>query len=223
MANTPATSASLITLTNPRAAASEAYRTLRTNLEFMALSREWRALVVTSPAAGEGKSTVLANLAVTLAQGGHSVAMVDADMRRPGLHTLFGLSNERGLSTTLLDKALHAAPPLLETGVPNLRLLPAGPTPPNPAELLASPAMGLLLEALKQQAEIVLCDAPPVVLVTDAAILGARTDGVLLVLRAGKTKREQAARARTLLEQVGARLIGTTLTDARVDSDLGGY
>ncbi|MBA3531995.1 MAG: CpsD/CapB family tyrosine-protein kinase [Ardenticatenales bacterium] len=217
------TQPALVTLTDPRSAVSEAYRTLRTNLEFTAMSSALRALVVTTPGAGEGKSTTLANLAVTMAQGGRTVILVDADLRRPAQHTIFGSANERGLSTTLLDDAGIQNPPLLDTSVPGLRLLPAGPTPPNPAELLASPRMLQLIETLKDMADLVLFDAPPVVPVTDAAILGARTDGVLLVLQAGKSKREHAARARTLLEQVGARIIGTALTNARVDSELGGY
>ncbi|HEX8681922.1 MAG TPA: CpsD/CapB family tyrosine-protein kinase [Ardenticatenaceae bacterium] len=216
-------SVNLVTLTDPQSAVSEAYRTLRTNLEFTALAGELRALVVTNPAATEGKSTALANLAVTMAQGGRSIIIVDADMRRPAQHTIFGVADSPGLSNALLDETLILNPPLVETGVAGLRLLPAGPRPPNPAELLGSPRMAQLIESLKQKAEIVLFDAPPVVLVTDAAILGARTDGVLLVLQAGKTKREHAARARALLEQVGARIVGTALTNARAVSDLSGY
>lgn len=216
-------SANLVTLTDPQSPVSEAYRTLRTNLEFTALAGELRALVVTNPAANEGKSTALANLAVTMAQGGRSIIIVDADMRRPAQHTIFGVADAPGLSNALLDETLILNPPLVETGVAGLRLLPAGPRPPNPAELLGSPRMAQLIESLKQKAEIVLFDAPPVVLVTDAAILGARTDGVLLVLQAGKTKREHAARARALLEQVGARIVGTALTNARAVSDLSGY
>lgn len=221
MASSP--SPALVTLTEPRSAVSEAYRTLRTNLEFLALQGTLHTLVVTTPAAGEGKSPTLANLAVTMAQGGRSVILVDADLRRPAQHELFARSNEQGVSNTLLSEALLANPPLVETGVEGLRLLPAGPVPPNPAELLGSPQMGRLIERLTQLADIVLFDAPPVIPVTDAAILGARTDGVLLVLQAGKSKRDHAARARTLLEQVGARLVGTALTNARVDASLTGY
>lgn len=215
--------ATLITLTEPNSPVSEAYRTLCTNLQFTALSGELNSLVVTTPAAGEGKSTTLANLAVTLAQRGRSVILVDADLRRPTQHTIFGSSNQQGLSNTLLDQRLITSPPLLQTEVSGLRLLPAGSTPPNPAELLASQQMVSLIESLKEKAEVILFDAPPVILVTDGAILGARTDGVLLVLQAGKTKREHAVRARRLLEQVGARIVGTVLTNARVETSLGGY
>ena len=211
----------LITVRDPQAPASEAYRTLRTNLQFTALRGQLRTLVVTTPGAGEGKSSAAANLAVTMAQAGRRVILVDADLRRPAQHELFGVTREPGLSDTLLDPS--APPALRESGVEGLRLLPAGSAPPNPAELLASETMEALVTWLANEADIVIFDAPPVVPVTDAAILGARTDGVLLVIQAGKTKRDQAARARTLLEQVGARLIGTALTNARVRGDLTGY
>ncbi len=213
----------LITLTDPRSPVSEAYRTLRTNLEFAALAGTLKSMVVTTPAAGEGKSTTIANLAVTIAQGGKSVILVDADLRRPALHQIFGVATETGLSNTLLDDRLMAEPPLVATGVENLRLLTAGPLPPNPAELLASPPLAVVSRRLTEMADIVLFDAPPVVPVTDAAVLAKRTDGILLVLQAGKTKREHAARAKTLLEQVGARIVGTALTNARIDASVGGY
>ena len=216
-------SLNLITLNEPHSPASEAYRTLRTNLEFMALNGQLKTLVTTTPAVGEEKGHTLANLAVTMAQGGRSVILVDGDLRRPAQHQIFGVMNERGVSNSLLDERLVSNPPLVESGIPGLQLLPSGPKPPNPAELLASSRMIQLIESLSQKADIVLFDAPPVVPVTDASILGRHTDGVLLILQAGKTKREHAVRARALLEQVGVRLIGTVLTEARVDSQLSGY
>ena len=216
-------SVNLITLSEPHSPTSEAYRTLRTNLEFMGLNGKLKTLVATTPAVGEEKCNALANLAVTIAQGGRSVILVDGDLRRPAQHQVFGIMNERGVSNSLLNEALVSNPPLVESGIPGLQLLPAGPKPPNPSELLASSRMAELIESLTQKADIVLFDAPPVVPVTDASILGRHTDGVLLILQAGKTKREHAVRARALLEQVGVRLIGTVLTDARIDSRLSGY
>ncbi len=213
----------LITLSDPHAPASEAYRTLRTNLEFMALNGQLKTLIVTTPAFGKGKSNTLANLAVTIAQGGRSVVLVDADLRRPEQHQIFGLMNKLGLSNTLLDETLVSNPKLIESGIQGLKILPAGPQPPNPAELLASSRMSKLIESLSGQADIILFDSPPVIPVTDASILGRYTDGLLLVLQSGETKREHAVRARALLEQVGVRLIGTVLTNARVDSNLSGY
>ncbi|HYN88068.1 MAG TPA: CpsD/CapB family tyrosine-protein kinase [Ardenticatenaceae bacterium] len=207
----------LVTLSNPRSALSEAYRSLRTNLEFAGLTGPLHSVVITSPGPGEGKSTTLANLAVTMAQAGRRTIVVDADLRRPSQHTLFGLAQEPGLTSMFIDAALRAAPPLQATEVEGLWLLASGPQPPNPAELLASPPMGEVIAALTARADIVLFDAPPVVAVTDAAVLASKVDGVLLVIQAGKTKRDQAARAKTLLEQVHARVVGTALTNVKLE------
>ncbi len=214
----------LVTITDPRSAVSEAYRTLRTNLQFAAVGGALQTLVVTTPSPNEGKSTTVANLAVAFAQGGKKVIVVDADLRRPALHELFGVDGTSGLSNMLVDEALRAAPPLVAVpGVEGLRLLPAGAIPPNPAELLGSDELAQVIDRLKSMADMVLFDAPPVLPVTDAAILAKRTDGILLVLQAGKTKREHASRAKDMLEQVGARIVGTALTNAKVDSGVGGY
>ncbi|HSM56437.1 MAG TPA: CpsD/CapB family tyrosine-protein kinase [Candidatus Sulfomarinibacteraceae bacterium] len=211
----------LITLTDPRSPISEAYRSLRTNLAFYSLDDPIHTLVVTSPAPDEGKSTTIANLAVTMAQSGRKTILVDCDLRRPSLHQVFDVSNDAGFTTMVLD--VEAEPPLRETGVENLWLLTSGPKPPNPADLLGSQQVDRLLSMLAEQADIVLIDAPPVVGVTDAAVLGARVDGVLLVLSAGKTRREHAERAKELLEKARVRLIGAALTNAPVDSSFKGY
>lgn len=202
----------LVTITDPRSPASEAYRTLRTNLSFYSLDEPLHTLVVTSPAPDEGKSTTVANLAVTMAQGGRRTALVDCDLRRPSLHEHFGLRNDQGLTTAVLDETaqLH----LQDTGVENLSLLASGPKPPNPADLLGSRHLDRVLQLLREQADMVLLDAPPVLGVTDAAVLGAKADGVLLVVRAGKTRRDHAERARDLLEKARVRIVGVTLTNA---------
>jgi non-specific protein-tyrosine kinase len=211
----------LITLTDPRSPISEAFRTLRTNLSFFSLDEPIHTLVVTSPAPDEGKSTTIANLAVTIAQSGRQTILVDCDLRRPSLHELFGASNDAGLTTMVLDES--ADPPLVDTGVQNLRLLPSGPQPPNPADLLGSRQMERVLDALLEQAEMILLDAPPVIGVTDAALLGAKADGVLLVISAGKTRRDHAERAKELLEQARVRIVGATLTNAPSESTMAGY
>jgi non-specific protein-tyrosine kinase len=213
----------LITLTDPRSPAAEAYRTLRTNLYFSSLDRALETLVVTSAAPAEGKSTTLSNLAVTLAQGEKRTILVDADLRRPTLHTLFDVSNSRGLTTMAVDDSALADPPVLQTGIENLWLLPSGPLPPNPAEILGSRRMEEIIAALKARADIVLFDAPPVIVVTDAAVLGTKVDGVLLVISAGKTRREHALRAKELLERVKIRLVGAVLNNAPPDQSIGGY
>ncbi len=213
----------LITLTNPRSPATEAYRTLRTNLTFAALDKPIETLVVTSAAPGEGKSTVLANLAVTMAQGGRRTILVDADLRRPGLHEIFGIVNDRGLTTMIVEEAVLDDPPLIDVGVDNLWLVPSGPMPPNPADILGSRKMEEVIAALKARADVVLFDAPPIIAVTDAAVLGTKVDGVLLVVCAGRTRREHAQRARELLERVHVRIVGAVLNDAPRDVTLGGY
>ncbi len=213
----------LITLTNPRSPATEAYRTLRTNLTFAALDKPIETLVVTSAAPGEGKSTVLANLAVTMAQGGRRTILVDADLRRPGLHEIFGIVNDRGLTTMIVEDAVLDDPPLIDVGVDNLWLMPSGPMPPNPADILGSRKMEKVIAALRARADVVLFDAPPIIAVTDAAVLGTKVDGVLLVVCAGRTRREHAQRARELLERVHVRIVGAVLNDAPRDVTLGGY
>ena len=213
----------LITLTDPRSPAAEAYRTLRTNLTFAALDKPIETLVVTSAAPDEGKSTVLANLAVTMAQGERRVILLDADLRRPGLHEIFGSANERGLTTMIVEETALDDPPLIDVGVENLWLVPSGPLPPNPADILGSRRMEEAIAALKARADVVLIDAPPVVAVTDAVVLGTKVDGVLLVVCAGRTRREHAQRARELLERVHVRIVGAVLNNAPLGITLGGY
>ncbi len=218
---TTPTHPTLITLTQPQSPAAEAFRQLRTSVQFYAVDRPLKTVMVTSTNAEEGKSSVIANLAVTLAQAGRSVLLVDADLRRPSLHTLFGVEQAKGLSTVLADPTI--ALPLQATGVDGLLLLTSGVLPPNPSELLASQRMADLVTALSARADYVLFDAPPVVAVTDAAVLASRMDGVLLVLKAAKSKRELAQRAKEQLEKVNARILGVVLTNAPVDATLRTY
>lgn len=203
----------LITLTDPRSPAAEAYRMLRTNLTFAGLDQPLEVLVVTSPAPEEEKSVAVANLAVTMAQGERRTILVDADLRRPRQHEIFGVSSDRGLTTMFVDPEAMANPPLVDVGVENLWLLPSGPLPPNPADLLGSRRMDEVLAVLRTRADFLLFDAPPVVAVTDAAVLGRKTDGVLLVMTAGRTRRDHALQAKELLERAHVRLVGVVLTN----------
>ena len=214
---------SLITLTDPRSPAAEAFRTLRTNLIFSSLDRPLTTLLVTSAAPDEGKSVTLANLAVTMAQGGRKTILVDCDLRHPRQHEIFGAPDRPGLTSMILDPSGVDEPPLAATSVEGLSLLPAGPLPPNPADLLSSRRMESLISSLKSRADIVLFDAPPIVAVTDAALLASKLDGVLLVVSAGQTKREHAQRAKELLERIYVRLVGAVLTNAVVDTSLSLY
>jgi len=213
----------LITLTDPRSPASEAYRTIRTNLEFTSLDHPLHSLLVTSPGANADKSLSLANLAVIMAEGGREVILVDGDLRKPALHAIFGLANETGLSDLIQADLDRPEWPLKQTGVEGLRLLTSGPLPQNPSILIGSAKMAQVITALCQQADLVLFDAPPVIAVTDAALLAAQVDGTLFVIRAGGSQREHVQRAKALLEKAGARLVGAMLTNARLDTTMSGY
>lgn len=213
----------LITISEPRSPISEAYRTLRTNLDFASLDQALKTLVITSAGVGEGKSSTLANLAVVSAQAGRKVVLVDADLRRPSLHQILGLGNEAGLTTVMMDETSLASPPLQDTEVEGLSVLTSGPLPPNPADLMGSRRMEEVIAALADQADQVLFDTPPVVAVTDAAVLATKVDGVLLVISAGKTRREYARTAIQRLEQINARLVGTVLTNVQLGAGFQGY
>jgi capsular exopolysaccharide synthesis family protein len=204
---------SLVTLTEPRSATAEAYRALRTNLAFARPGEPLRSLLIAAPSVHEDASSTLANLAVVTAQAGRRVLVVDADLRRPSQHALFGVDDARGVTTTLVGE-VAVEDCLQATAVEGLRVLASGPLPPNPAELLGGRGMTALLERVASLADLVLFDAPPLLPVTDGAVLAPRLDGVLLVLAAGRSRRDHAARARAVLDNVGARLIGVVLTDA---------
>lgn len=211
----------LIALHDPRSPAAEAYRTLRTNIQFSSIDKPLHTLLVTGAAPDEGKSTTLANLAIIMAQAEQRVILVDCDLRRPSLHTLFDLPNDTGLTSLILaqDEAL----PLQATGVPGLSLLASGPLPPRPADILGSRRMEAAIARLRAEADIVLFDTPPVTAVTDAAVLATRVDGVLLVFQAGKTRREHARRTRQILEKVKANIVGVVLNDAQIEQGYGYY
>jgi non-specific protein-tyrosine kinase len=214
--------AKLITLSDPRSAAAEAFRTLRTNLMFTGVEHALDTLLVTSAAQSDDKSLVLANLAVTFAQSDNKTIIVDSDLRRPAQHEIWGIPNERGLTTMMLDPAAMSSPPLVQTEVPNLMVLPSGVLPPVPADVLSSQRMLDVIGVLKARAHYILFEAPPVLAATDAALLGAKLDGVVLVVRVGATRRDQAARARQALERVHVRVLGAVMTNAPRES-VGSY
>jgi capsular exopolysaccharide synthesis family protein len=215
----------VVVLAEPRSAAAEAYRTLRTNIQFASVDKPLRRLLLTSAGPDEGKSTTVANLAVAMAQADVKVIAVDCDLRRPSLHELFHLPNAQGLTSVFLGRAggpdagAPFEPPLQATAIPGLSVLTSGPLPPNPAELLASSRMDAVLEALGARSDVVLLDSPPVVAVTDAAVLSAKVDGVLLVVGAGIVKRDVARKARSLLEAVHANVLGLVVNNVPNDSD----
>jgi capsular exopolysaccharide synthesis family protein len=210
---------SLITLTDPRSPAAEAYQSLRTNIEFSSLEHRLRSLLITCADSETDKSRAIANLAVVMAQAGDRVVIVDGDLRRPQQHEIFSLSNSQGLTDWLKE---GGAPILQETNVTGLRVLTSGPLPPNPVALLSSNRLAELLAELQNEADYILCDAPPVLAVTDAALWAGKVDGVLLVVNAGRTKREQARRAKDMLEKVRAHIVGAVLINAEEDAAVAG-
>jgi polysaccharide biosynthesis transport protein len=217
------TETQVVSLQDPSSPAAESYRTLRTSISFLNLDRPLRLIQVTSPTSGDGKTTTSSNLAVALTRAGQRVIMVDCDLRRPRLHDFFGADNAVGFTSVLLgDAPLTNA---LQAANDNERLwvLPSGPVPPNPSELLASARAREVFEALRAQADVVIVDTPPVLPVTDPAVLSAMVDGVLIVSTAGQTTRHEVSRAVEILRQVDAPLIGAVLNNVGTDGEYGGY
>ena len=201
----------LITIKHPRSIVAEAYRILRTNIQFSSIDKPLRTIVVSSPNPIEGKSVTLANLGVVMAQAGAKVIIVDSDLRRPVIHKIFNLPNTEGLTNALLQDQPLLDGYVQDTQVENLHVLTTGPLPPNPSELLGSQKMTDLIESLKEVADVVLLDSPPSLPVTDAAVLASKTDGMLIVADAGATRRDTARRAKEDLMRVGANILGVVL------------
>lgn len=213
----------LVSLTEPTSPPAEAYRMLRTSIQFLGFDRQVRIVQVTSASAREGKTTTLANLAVAFASSGLRTVAVCCDLRRPRLHEFFDLDNSVGFTSVLLGhvplgKALQSVP-----GQERLLLLASGPLPPNPAELLSSSRTADLLGTLAAQADIVLIDSPPVLPVTDSLVLCQRVDSLVLVSSAGTTTRKAAARAAEMLKQVNAPLVGAVLNGVTEEDGYGRY
>ena len=193
----------------PKSIAAESYRTLRTNLQYSSFDKDYKVIVVTSSEPGEGKSTTAGNLAISLSQGEKKVILIDCDLRKPSLHKRFKISNIMGLSDVLIGKeTLVEATNVYKK---NLIVLTSGKIPPNPSEMLGSKAMTNLLEDLKDKFDYIILDTPPVQAVTDSQILATKADGVILVIKAEKTKKESIQNSINLLKKVNAHLIGTVL------------
>jgi receptor protein-tyrosine kinase len=202
----------LTSASNPKGVVAEAYRTLRTNLQFISRNGRVHVLSVTSPAVGEGKTTTAANIGVTMAQAGKRVIVVSCDLRKPRLHRFFGLRNSIGV-TSILSGQLSLVEATQRPGIDNLRVLTSGPVPPNPAELLGSEEMDALLEELRASADFVVIDTPPVLAVADALVVAPRTDGVLIVADVQATARGAVAHVREQLEQVGSNIVGAVFNN----------
>lgn len=213
---------SLIAINEPRSVSVESFRRLRTNLRFANVDQAFRTLAITSANPNEGKSVIAANLAVVLAQAGLSVILIDGDLRKPKQHHLFDLTRAPGLSDALYNDSFDGLDLLLQsTPVPNLRILTVGRKAPNPAELLGSQRMRELLVKLREHADLVLIDTPPILAVTDSQIVGTQVDGSLMVIDPKKTTRRMAQTAVGALDQVGANLLGIAIN--RVENGVHGY
>jgi non-specific protein-tyrosine kinase len=201
----------LATLMRPRSPAAEAYRALRTNVAFASVDKPLRSILVTSSVPREGKTTTAANLAIALAQSGQRTLLLDADLRKPGIHRLFDLPNTYGLTTLLRFDDTKVASLVHQTEVVGLRVLTSGPLPPNPAEILGSQRMRNVLARLAIEADIVIIDSPPLQAATDAAVLSSIVDGTILVINASRTRRGDVRHGRDALAKVNARVLGVVL------------
>lgn len=207
--------AHIVSYTDPQCTIAEQYRMLRTNLVALNSGPPIRAFVVTSAIKREGKTVTVLNLAAVMATDTEKkVVAVDCDLRRPSMHSLLGMHSQPGLSELLRGEVQPEA--VLQKGkIPNLTILPAGKPPVNPSELIGSRRMHALIEELREQFDYIIFDAPPVMAVTDAGVLGAMADGVLLVIKAESTKRNIVLRSQTLLKGANANLVGCVLTNIR--------
>ena len=201
----------------PKSVAAEAYRSLRTNIQYSSFDKKYQTLVVTSANPEEGKSTVSGNLALVLAQGESKVLLVDCDMRRPSVHKKFRISNTYGISDLLVgNKKLEAVAHKYND---NLTIVSAGKIPPNPAEMLGSKAMTAFLEEMKKHFDYIVLDTPPLQAVADAQILSTKVDGSLIVVRAGVTKKDAVHDAVSIINKVNGNIIGTVLNGADNSKD----
>ena len=208
----------LITVTQPKSPIAEQYRTIRTNIEFMAVDKEIQVMLITSATQSEGKSTTSSNLAVAYAQQGKKVLIIDTDMRRPTVHYTFKVANGLGLSS-LLTRQAELEKAILPTKVDNLSILTAGPIPPNPAELLSSRAMENLILELREKYDIIILDAPPLLQVADSRITSKLTDGVVLVVGCTTSDRQRVLKAKEQLELAEAKILGVVLNRRELTDD----
>jgi capsular exopolysaccharide synthesis family protein len=205
----------LIAHLSPISNLAESYRTIRTSLLLSSADKKPKTIVVTSALPDEGKSATLCNLAVTLAQAGKTVLIVDSDFRRPTQHKIFKIRNINGL-TNYLTSEMELKALVKETGIPKLYLINAGPVPPNPAELLGSEKMENLIESLKQWFDFILFDSPPLLAVSDAMVLGPKIDGIILVVWGGKTAKDALQQAKEKLDMLKVKCLGVVINNLKI-------
>ena len=195
---------------------TEAYRQIRTNIQFTAIDRPARSIMITSSNPNEGKTTTSANIGIIMAQADLRTIIVDADLRRPSLHKMFQVPNLSGLTDLLSSNDIDVDKQLKDTGIENLKIITSGPLPPNPSEILGSQRMMQMLQHLERIADVIIFDTPPVLTVTDALVLSKRVDGVIIVAKSKNTRRDTLREALERLNQVGAKLLGGILNGASI-------
>ncbi|QNO16548.1 polysaccharide biosynthesis tyrosine autokinase [Alkalicella caledoniensis] len=204
----------LITYREPKSPISEAYRMLRTNIQFANLDNDLKTIVITSTGPSEGKSTTISNLAITLIGMGHKTLIIDADLRKPKVHKVFNLDNDSGMTNVLMGESLENA--VKRIGGIKLDILTSGPIPPNPSELLGSKKMKDFIEECSRSYDFVLIDAPPIGIVTDSAILSSICDGTIFVVAAGEAQKDQTLKAKEMLEKVGKKTLGVVVNKVKI-------
>lgn len=210
---------SLITLTRPSSVVAEQFRTIRTNIHFSMVDKDLKSLAITSAGPGAGKSTISANLAVSFANDGKKVLLVDTDMRKPTVHKTFHLPNHNGLTTALTDRTVELSTLVHRLETENLYVITSGTIPPNPAELLASRRMEEVKVELESVFDLVIFDLPPVIAVTDAQIMASKTDGTIFVINKGGADKEMVLKSRDLLDKVNANVLGAVFNRVETGND----
>lgn len=211
---------SLVTVFDKKSVASEAFRTLRTNIQFSSYDKKLQVITITSATPGDGKSTVAANLAVVFGENDNRVLLIDADLRRPMIHKILALPNSLGLVNAVVNKeAIQLGEYIQKEVLPSVDVLTSGPIPPNPSELLGSKKNVHLIESLRKDYDIIIIDAPPLLAVTDAQVLSTISDGSIILTRHGETKKEELIRGKELLEKVKGNILGVVLNDIPYDED----
>lgn len=211
----------MMTVSSPKSVNTEQFNTIRTNIEFSNVDRDSSSLMITSSTVSEGKSTISANLAVAFARQGKRVILVDTDLRRPTISATFKMNDPKGITSYLASSDVNIKDIVYKTSIQNLYVIPSGPIPPNPSELIGSKKMLKLINILSEQSDLAIYDAPPVLSVTDAQLLSTKVDGTVLVVRANKTEKNQINETIKLIKHVNGNIIGTVLND--VHASTSGY
>lgn len=201
----------LYSMEDPKSIISEAFRSLRTNIQYANIDKNIKSILLTSTVQKEGKSTISSNLAYTMAESGKKTLLIDCDMRKPRVHKMFSIPNVEGLTNILMGESINSDVIYKMVGADNLYILPSGPIPPNPSELLGSNKMKEFINKLKETFDMIIIDSPPIILVTDAAIVSTIVDGTILVIEAGETKIDEAQYSKEVLDKLGSKILGVVL------------